>query len=133
MTSHHGILRSQRASPNGTYFFILIVFQPLRFGFKFGNGSRSVLPFLVPFPRYLLQLTNYYTMSICTPARASLMTGRYVVRYGLQYNVIQPGAPWGLPLEEKVCSPDTWSVSAVHVNWPWCFGSSLYFLRSRNA
>ncbi|CAN0594225.1 unnamed protein product, partial [Laminaria digitata] len=47
-------------------------------------------------------MTNYYSMSICTPARASLMTGRYPIRYGLQYNVIQPGAPWGLPLTEKV-------------------------------
>ncbi|CAN0298519.1 unnamed protein product, partial [Laminaria digitata] len=47
-------------------------------------------------------MTEYYTMSICTPARASLMTGRYTIRYGLQYNVIQPGAPWGLPLTEKV-------------------------------
>lgn len=50
------------------------------------------------------QMTQYYTMSICTPARASLMTGRYVVRYGMQYNVIQPGAKWGLPLTEKVSS-----------------------------
>lgn len=49
-----------------------------------------------------IKMTNYYTMSICTPARASLMTGRYPLRYGLQYNVIQPGAPWGLPLQEKI-------------------------------
>ncbi|CAM9812549.1 unnamed protein product [Ectocarpus sp. 4 AP-2014] len=49
-----------------------------------------------------VKMTNYYTMSICTPARASLMTGRYVIRYGLQYSVIQPGAPWGLPLTEKI-------------------------------
>ncbi|CAM9401472.1 unnamed protein product [Ascophyllum nodosum] len=49
-----------------------------------------------------VKLKNYYTMSICTPARASLMTGRYVIRYGLQYNVIQPGAPWGMPLTEKL-------------------------------
>lgn len=48
------------------------------------------------------QISQYYSMSICTPARAALMTGRYPVRYGLQYNVIQPGAPWGLPLTEKV-------------------------------
>lgn len=47
-------------------------------------------------------MTEYYTMSTCTPARASLMTGRYAVRYGLQYSVIDPGAPWGLPLTEKV-------------------------------
>lgn len=48
-------------------------------------------------------MKEYYSMQICTPARASLMTGRYVIRYGLQYSVIQPGAPWGLPLTEKVC------------------------------
>ncbi|CAN0464286.1 unnamed protein product, partial [Hapterophycus canaliculatus] len=47
-------------------------------------------------------MSQYYSMSICTPARAALMTGRYPVRYGMQYSVIQPGAPWGLPLGEKV-------------------------------
>ncbi|CAN0399278.1 unnamed protein product, partial [Scytosiphon promiscuus] len=37
-------------------------------------------------------------MSICTPARATLMTGRYTVRYGMQYSeVIMPGQPWGIP------------------------------------
>ena len=30
------------------------------------------------------------------------MTGRYPVRYGMQYGVIIPGAPWALPLSEKV-------------------------------
>ncbi|CAM9370429.1 unnamed protein product [Ectocarpus sp. 12 AP-2014] len=49
-----------------------------------------------------VKVSQYYSMSICTPARAALMTGRYPVRYGLQYNVIQPGAPWGLPLTEKL-------------------------------
>ena len=50
----------------------------------------------------MMQLTNYYTMTLCTPARASIMTGRYPVRYGMQYAVIMPGSPWGLPLDEKV-------------------------------
>ena len=58
--------------------------------------------------RFPNQMTQYYSMSICTPARASLMTGRYPIRYGLHYNVIQPGAPWGLPLTEKV--PDTYYI-----------------------
>eukprot|EP00903_Cladosiphon_okamuranus_P014415 g13381.t1 len=49
-----------------------------------------------------VKLTNYYTMTLCTPARASIMTGRYPVRYGLQYAVIMPGSPWGLPLNEKI-------------------------------
>lgn len=48
------------------------------------------------------QLSQYYSMPICTPARAALMTGRYSIRYGFQYSLIQPGAAWGLPLTEKV-------------------------------
>ncbi|CAM9581509.1 unnamed protein product [Ectocarpus sp. 13 AM-2016] len=47
-------------------------------------------------------LSNYYTMTLCTPARASIMTGRYPVRYGMQYAVIMPGSPWGLPTSEKI-------------------------------
>ncbi|CAM9345816.1 unnamed protein product, partial [Discosporangium mesarthrocarpum] len=43
-----------------------------------------------------MQLTEYYSMYLCTPARASLMTGRYPLRYGMQFSVIQPGAPWAL-------------------------------------
>lgn len=31
------------------------------------------------------------------------MTGRYTVRYGMQYSTaILPGQPWGVPLSEKV-------------------------------
>ncbi|CAM9643557.1 unnamed protein product, partial [Hapterophycus canaliculatus] len=41
-------------------------------------------------------------MTLCTPARASIMTGRYPLRYGMQYGVLMPGAPWGLPLSEKI-------------------------------
>ncbi|CAM9152223.1 unnamed protein product [Scytosiphon promiscuus] len=49
-----------------------------------------------------VKLTNYYTMPICTPARATLMTGRYTVRYGMQYlTSIMSGQPWGVPLSEK--------------------------------
>lgn len=53
------------------------------------------------------QLSQYYSMPICTPARAALMTGRYSIRYGLQYSLINPGAAWGLPLTEKVPKPIT--------------------------
>lgn len=49
-----------------------------------------------------MQMKDYYSMLVCTPARASLMTGRYVVRYGLQYKVIGTSQPWGLPTTEKV-------------------------------
>lgn len=33
------------------------------------------------------------------------MTGRYSVRYGMQYGIIVSGAPWSLPFAEKVRLP----------------------------
>lgn len=33
------------------------------------------------------------------------MTGRYTFRYGMQYSVVSAGAPWGMPLSEKVSTP----------------------------
>ncbi|MBL8819510.1 MAG: arylsulfatase [Planctomyces sp.] len=48
------------------------------------------------------QLDQFYVQPVCTPTRASLMTGRYPIRYGLQVGVIRPWAKYGLPLEERL-------------------------------
>lgn len=45
-------------------------------------------------------LESFYVQPVCSPTRASLMTGRYVVHTGV-YTVIRPHAKWGLPLEER--------------------------------
>ena len=45
-------------------------------------------------------LDSYYVQPVCSPTRAALMTGRYATRTGV-YGVVRPGAPWGLPLEER--------------------------------
>jgi len=46
-------------------------------------------------------LTDYYApANICTPSRAGLLTGRYPIRTGLGYEVIQQQEDRGLPLSE---------------------------------
>ena len=46
-------------------------------------------------------MDNYYAQEVCTPARASLLTGRHPLSVGMQYSIIMPTTAWGLGLEEK--------------------------------
>jgi arylsulfatase A-like enzyme len=45
-------------------------------------------------------LKSFYVQPVCSPTRASLMTGRYVAHTGV-YSIVRPNAPWGLPLGER--------------------------------
>ena len=46
-------------------------------------------------------LSSFYVQPVCSPTRAALMTGRYATHTGV-YTVVRPGAPWGLPLAERL-------------------------------
>ncbi len=46
------------------------------------------------------KFTQFYVQPMCTPTRASLMTGRYPFRYGLQTAVIPSVSAYGLDTEE---------------------------------
>ena len=48
------------------------------------------------------RLEEFYVQPVCSPTRASLMTGRYPIRYGLQVGVIRPWEDRGLSLEERM-------------------------------
>ena len=48
------------------------------------------------------RLDDFYVQPVCSPTRASLMTGRYPMRYGLQVGVIRPWDNRGLPLDERI-------------------------------
>ena len=57
-------------------------------------------PTLDRLSRQGLVLDNYYVQPICTPTRASLMTGRYPFRFGVTGFTIGANVPWGIPLNE---------------------------------
>jgi len=49
-----------------------------------------------------VKLSSYYSQQLCTPARASLLTGKYPIHLGMQHDVIQPESPFGLPLGHQI-------------------------------
>jgi arylsulfatase A-like enzyme len=45
-------------------------------------------------------LESLYVQPVCSPTRATLMTGRYATHTGV-YTIVKPHATWGLPLTER--------------------------------
>jgi len=45
-------------------------------------------------------MNNYYAQEVCTPSRASLLTGRYPLSMGMQYGVVEPQQTNGMSLYE---------------------------------
>ncbi len=68
----------------------------------FAGGKQIKTPNLDKLASEGAVLKQFYVQPVCSPTRASLMTGRYPMRYGLQVGVIRPWANYGLPLEEQL-------------------------------
>ncbi len=66
----------------------------------FNGGKEIKTPHLDRLAKQGAILRSFYVQPVCSPTRASLMTGRYVAHTGV-YSVVRPHAPWGLPLAEK--------------------------------
>ncbi len=81
---------------------VLILCDDLGYGDLGVFGSRVIrTPNLDRMASEGARLTDFYaSANICTPSRAGLLTGRYPVRTGLGWQVIQPDDKRGLPLSE---------------------------------
>ncbi|XP_028814496.1 arylsulfatase A-like [Denticeps clupeoides] len=82
--------------------FVLIFADDLGFGDLGGYGHpSSVTPNLDRLAAGGLRFTDFYATSpVCSPSRASLLTGRYQTRSGIYPGVLYPGSKGGLPLNE---------------------------------
>lgn len=66
------------------------------------HGSEIKTPNIDKLAASGVKLDSFYVLPVCTPTRSALMTGRYPIRYGRQYNVIRPGSQFGLSLDERL-------------------------------
>ncbi len=68
-------------------------------GFNGGNDIRT--PNIDKLAKEGAILKSFYVQPVCSPTRSTLMTGRHVTQTGV-YSIVRPGAPWGLPLTERL-------------------------------
>lgn len=80
---------------------LLIVADDMGYADAGFNGGKEIkTPHLDQLARGGANLKSFYVQPVCSPTRATLMTGRYPSSTGV-YSVIRPRAPWGLKLEEQ--------------------------------
>ncbi|XP_004700659.1 arylsulfatase A [Echinops telfairi] len=82
--------------------FVIIFADDLGYGDlgAYGHPS-SATPNLDQLAAGGLRFTDFYVpVSLCTPSRAALLTGRLPVRVGMYPGVLEPSSKGGLPLEE---------------------------------
>jgi uncharacterized sulfatase len=125
--SPQALAQTPRRKPN----VIIILADDLGYGDLGASGAKLIrTPNLDRMAKEGAKLTSFYaSANICTPSRAGLMTGRYPIRTGLGYSVIQPNDKNGLPLSEitiaEALKPDyttaligKWHLGHVAPFWP---------------
>lgn len=66
----------------------------------FNGGKQIRTPNIDRLAKAGTVLEHLYVQPVCSPTRATLMTGRYPTRTGV-YSIVTPHATWGLPLGER--------------------------------
>jgi uncharacterized sulfatase len=130
-------LAAQGAAPN----VILVLADDLGYGDIGANGQSLIkTPNLDRMAREGMRLTSFYaSANVCTPSRAGLMTGRYAIRSGLAYKVIEPDDEHGLPAAEitiaetlrdagyRTALIGKWHLGHTPEHWPTRHGFDAFF------
>uniref|UniRef100_A0A671Y7G9 Arylsulfatase A n=1 Tax=Sparus aurata TaxID=8175 RepID=A0A671Y7G9_SPAAU len=127
------LLHTCSASPPN---FVLLFADDLGFGDLgcYGHPS-SLTPNLDRLAEDGLRFTDFYcTSPVCSPSRASLLTGRYQTRSGVYPGVLYPGSKGGLPLNEttiaEVLKPLGYATAAMG-KWHLGVGANGTFLPTK--
>jgi len=68
-------------------------------------------------------LKSFYTQSVCTPTRASLLTGKYTIHLGLQHSIVQSGQSSALGTEHRMLAEELKERNyATHMVGKWHLG-----------
>jgi arylsulfatase A-like enzyme len=85
----------------------------------FNGGQEIKTPHTDKLARDGAILKSFYVQPVCSPTRATLMTGRYASHTGV-YSIVTPNAPWGLKLEERTLAQalhETGNETAIVGKW----------------
>ncbi|XP_053479504.1 arylsulfatase A [Ictalurus furcatus] len=116
--------------------FVLLFADDLGYGdLGFSGHPTSLTPNLDRLAADGLRFTDFYSTSpVCSPSRASLLTGRYQTRSGIYPGVLYPGSIGGLPLNEttiaEVLKPLGYA-TAMMGKWHLGYGANGTYLPTR--
>lgn len=80
--------------------FVIFLVDDLGWNHVSYHGSRLRTPVIDKLAAEGVKMERFYSLPLCSPARAAMLTGRYPIRYGLQSGVVRPWQKEGLPLSE---------------------------------
>ncbi|MCC6354510.1 MAG: arylsulfatase [Verrucomicrobiae bacterium] len=81
---------------------LLILADDLGYGDVGYHGTEIKTPHIDRLAAGGARLEAFYALPVCTPTRCALLTGRYPIRYGRQFNVLRPASRVGLSLDERL-------------------------------